>query len=126
MTTRIVEIRPDTPTWAGESQVEYGMHCGWTMEVTNKDADYLTNDYPPLIRTGPASLIAEQAAYASSTYSVISSGPERPGINHVWYQGAHYVVANLNGVKYQLKWATSVTTPTQIKNILEAGGYGTT
>lgn len=125
MTTRIETIMPNQPTYKGEMGIEYGMHNGWTIEVTNKDPDYFTNDYPSLIKTGPSSLIAQQNSYASSTYS-ITGGPVYPDVGTAtWYEGATYITAELNGVVYKIKWNTSVTTPTQVKNIIDAAGYVT-
>lgn len=123
MTTRTVTILPNTPTSVGERGIEYGMHNGWTMEVTNKSATYLTDDYPAKVITGPASLIAQQSGWASSTYTVTGGSVREGTIPDLWFQGASYAVVNLNGVEYKLKFGASVTTPTQVKTILQAGGY---
>lgn len=123
MTTRTVTILPNTPTSVGERGVEYGMHNGWTVEVTNTSPTYLTDNFPAKVITGPASLIAQQSGWASTTFTVVG-GSEREGtMPDLWFQGASYAVANLNGVKYQLKYGASVTAPTAVKNLLTGAGY---
>lgn len=123
MTTRIETIMPDAPTAVGESGVIYEMHCGFTIETENKDPDYFTNDYPALVKTGPSALIAEQSSWPSTTCRVVRPGPERPGIGHTWYAAPHYLVGEINGVRYKIKWDTEVTIPNQLKVVLEDGDY---
>lgn len=127
MTTRTETILPDTPTYLPNGGIDYSMHCGWTMEVTDKDPNYYTDTavYPDVIRTGPSSLITEQAGYAQTTFT-INGGPVYAGVVETWYPAPFYYTAFLNGVKYLIKHATSIAAPTQIYNYFVDAGYQVT